>query len=244
MSQLLSGRPSRQTASAGVVFTLALVLGLSSSAGALSTAAQTSGDVSTPVSADLQTDPTSAVSTNEQFNDEGSPGGRNQVIVHNQSDDKLLMRGRVDLQHVPGRYVAPVNYAEAEGSCMNCQTLAIALQIDLISTTATTIAPENVAVALNLHCTGCFTSARALQYVIQVDDPTEVPDRARDLVQTMNRELSVVQHSPQMTVAEAQSRIDAVVAQFRDLAANLREERRDTHDVDSPDELVPWVNPA
>jgi putative peptide zinc metalloprotease protein len=194
------------------------------------------------VGADLETDDASDVSSHEQFHDDSSQGGRNEVIVHNQSDGKLLMRGRVDLEHLPGRSVAPENYAEAVGSCVRCQTLAVALQIDLISRNATTIAPQNAAVALNLHCTGCFTSARALQYVIQVDDPTEVPERATELVQTMNRELRSVQHSRHITVTEAQSKIDAVVAQFRDLAVNLREERRDTEDESNG--LVPWVSPA
>ena len=170
-----------------LVFALVLLLSLSSSAFALPMAAQGTGDPHMAAGADLETDDASDVSSHEQFHDDSSQGGRNEVIVHNQSDGKLLMRGRVDLEHLPGRSVAPENYAEAVGSCVRCQTLAVALQIDLISRNATTIAPQNAAVALNLHCTGCFTSARALQYVIQVDDPTEVPERARDLVQTLMR---------------------------------------------------------
>jgi hypothetical protein len=216
---------------------------LSSSAFAPPTAAQSTGDANMAAGADLETDDASDVSSHEQYHDDSSQGGRNEVIVHNQSDGKLLMRGRVDLEHLPGRNAAPENYAEAVGSCMHCQTLAVALQIDLISRNATTIAPQNAAVALNLHCTGCFTSARAIQYVIQVDDPTEAPERATELVQTMNRELRSVQHRRHITVTEAQSRIDTVVAQFRDLAGNLREERRDTQDEDSSNGLVPFVSP-
>jgi hypothetical protein len=231
----------RSTTKLGVL-TLGLLFGLSSSAFAPPIAAQSTGDVNMAQTGDLETDDNSNVSSHEQFHDDSSQGGRNEVIVHNQSDGKMLMRGRVDLEHLPAKSVAPENYAEAVGSCMRCQTLAVALQIDLISRNATTIAPLNAAVALNLHCTGCFTSARAIQYVIQVDDPTEVPERASELVQTMNRELRSVQHSRHITVTEAQSKIDAVVAQFRDLAVNLREERRDTEDESNG--LVPWVSPA
>ncbi len=228
-------RPSRR----GVVLVLSLAVALSWLWPGLPARAQGSGEDSATGSTDLPADQGWEVISTERFYSPGSYGGHNQVIAHNHADGQMLMRGRVDLQHLPGPSAAPVNYAEAIGACVGCQTLAVALQIDLISLDATTVAPTNTAVALNYGCSGCFTSARALQYVVQVEDPNHVPQRASDLVRAMNAELRAVEHSPNMTVSEAQARIDSVVAEFSDLAAYLREQRQEAQGTDSPGAVAP-----
>ena len=93
--------------------------------------------------------------------------------MRHKNDGKFRPKGRIQVNHIPGDNAQPVNDAEAYSSCTNCETFAIALQVDLISRTATTIAPQNIAVAVNYQCSHCSTSARAIQYVIRVDDPTQ-----------------------------------------------------------------------
>ncbi len=171
-----------------------------------------------------------AIQTTEQT---AQGGGANIVQVDNRLDNRLRLRGRVDLDHVHGPNAAPTNKAEAFASCTDCQTFAVALQIALIPADATTVAPENAAVAVNYRCTRCFTSARALQYVITVDDPDIVPDRVTELVHAMTTELRVIEDSGPMNPGEANARIDAVVAEFQDLAAALRDQRQDTDQPDS-----------
>ena len=53
---------------------------------------------------------------------------------------------------------------------------------------ATVVAPVNRAVAVNENCTRCVTIARALQYVIPVDDCREVPREINELVRRVDLE--------------------------------------------------------
>ena len=178
-----------------------------------------------PAPASVAPDEDKDVERGEEASDEGSS---NIVHVENRVDNRFRLRGRVDVAHVEGLTASPVNHAEAFASCTDCQTFAVALQIALIRKDATTITPENVALAVNFRCLRCFTSARAMQYVFQVDDPDEVPERVSDMVETMNAELRGIQLTRGISIAEANARIDAVVAQFNDLAASLNEQRQDT----------------
>src|SRR5438067_6493013 len=91
-------------------------------------------------------------------------GGANIVVVTNRSDSAMRVRGNVDVNHIPGSTASPLNYAGAVASCTDCQTYAIALQIDLISKDATVIEPKNQAIALNVQCTRCRTVAQAIQF--------------------------------------------------------------------------------
>jgi hypothetical protein len=81
--------------------------------------------------------------------------------------------------------------------------------------------------------------ARAIQYVRQVDDPTRVPDEVRQLIGEMDHALNEIQSGHDVTVTEAERRIDAVVAAFQhlagqQLAGGLRDQRQEAHDDDGP----------
>jgi putative peptide zinc metalloprotease protein len=160
-------------------------------------------------------------------------GAHNIVYLENRVDNRLLMRGRVDLTHVDGLNASPVNSAQALASCTGCSTFAVAFQVAFIRRDATTVAPENVAVALNVHCTGCTTSARAVQYVFQVDNPQMIPERDEALLQRIDQELQAIRQTPGITPQDANTRIDAVTTEFQDLAPSLNDQRQDTTAEDS-----------
>lgn len=163
----------------------------------------------------------------------GNSSPRNEVRVENRTDRRLMVRGNVQLNQIPGDVAEPVNLAYATSSCTDCQTIAVALQINLIGKTATRIAPQNVAVALNVECTRCVTVARAIQYTYQVDDPKEEPEDVKDLIREMDRTLNeLAAGDKQLTLAEAETRINAVIGQFRLLAASL-DDRRNEDDRDT-----------
>jgi hypothetical protein len=67
--------------------------------------------------------------------------------------------------------------------------------------------------------------AHAIQYVFQVDDPTYVPPDVAALARDLDQELTALQTTQGITVAEAEARIEAVVARFGELAWGLREAR-------------------
>ena len=170
----------------------------------------------------------------------GGGGANNMVIVHNPTGGDLQVRGSVQINHVLGPTVGNVNCAAALSGapgapspnvttlmCVGCQTVAVALQIDLISRSATRITPLNVAKAQNVLCDMCATVAIAMQYVIQVDDPAQVPPDAAALVGSMDDQLRELQTSRTLTPDEAAARIIAVRDQFQTLATSLTFQRSD-----------------
>lgn len=160
---------------------------------------------------------------------EDTTGNRDNTIeAINRTDGRLLIRGGVQINTISGPDVEPVNFAYAYSSCTDCQTFAVALQVNLIGRDSRNIVPQNVAIALNESCTRCRTVAKALQYVYTVDDPTQVPDEVFELVEeSAEREI---------TVAEAEARINAVVEWFYDLAAHLNEQREEDDRDDGGDD--------
>ena len=116
-----------------------------------------------------------------------------------------LPPGRVEAQstptfqhdRIPDSAAGRLNLAWAESSCTEPQRTAEAVQVDRISRSASSTAPENGAVAVSVTCRRCVTVAQALQYVLQGDDPDAVPRRAEaviarfsDLAQTLNDQRS------------------------------------------------------
>ena len=170
----------------------------------------------------------------------GEAGAKNIVQVSNNQDRTLRAAGRVQLNQVPAPKVGPVNIADATSSCVDCQTLAVALQINLIGRPAV-FTPQNAAVAVNGGCLRCHTVAVAYQYNIRVDDPGQVPPEVMQLVAQMKQELAALgQHS---TLAEAEASADAVIAQYQDLAGSLIKARQEATAA-SPASPPPAASPA
>jgi hypothetical protein len=168
----------------------------------------------------------------------GKGSGKNIVQLVNKENGQMLIRGSTQLNKIWGPNVTPLNLATSQGSCTDCQTYAVALQINLISRKATNIAPENAAIAVNIGCTRCQTYAQALQYTFQVDDPSEVPPRINGLLKRMEREINSLKTKKGVTFAEARTRIADVIAEFKDLAASLNKQERESRE-DDDDNATP-----
>ncbi len=185
------------------------------------------------------------LSDGDYTENQGGAGGKNVVKVINQQDNGLKVDGSIQVNHIPGDNVAPVNYAYAYSSCADCQTFAVALQINLISKTATSIRPQNTAIALNYQCTRCDTVAQALQYTYQVDDPNKLPNNVASLVKDMNDQLKDLRQEHKLTAAQAESRITAVIAQFKGLAQNLNTQHKEDKATTNPNaKPVPSPSPT
>lgn len=187
------------------------------------------------------------LSDGDYSENQGGTGGKNVVKVINQQDNELKVNGSIQVNHIPGDNVAPFNYAYAYSSCTDCQTFAVALQINLISKTATSIRPQNTAIALNYQCIRCDTVAQALQYTYQVDDPDKLPNNVASLVKDMNDQLKDLRQEHNLTAAEAESRIAAVIAQFNGLAQSLNNQRKEDKTTTNPGAKpvpTPWPTPT
>ena len=156
------------------------------------------------------------------------PGGpRNEVRVENTEDDRFKARASIRLHRVMDDDVNPVNIAFAQGRCTNCQTIAIAVQVVFYRRGAPIVRPENVALAANVGCRRCVTAARAIQYVIPVDDPKgDIPKDVDRLVKDMDKELrflASIKTVDQLTSEEALARIQRVLDQYAQLSQYLRD---------------------
>lgn len=166
--------------------------------------------------------------------DDDEDRGVNHVEVINKKDGKLRLKASLQLNRITGSRVEPSNLAVAYASCTDCQTIAIALQINLVNRNPSYIAPENYAVAVNYECTNCYTVARAIQYTIGVDDPNHVPEDVEDLLEELDEELRSIQKEKGLSIEEIDQRINAVIEQFRALAESLRESRDESLDDTTP----------
>lgn len=161
-------------------------------------------------------------------------GGRNIVQYQNRQDGRLGVRGNIQLNRAPGPNVQPVNAAISIGMCTDCQTFTVALQINLISRTSNIASPQNTAVAANVGCVRCVTVARAIQYTISVDDPTQIPTDVQALVRDMDAELRAIANERSLGARDANARINAVIARFNALAQHLRDEADEETAQDTP----------
>ncbi len=94
----------------------------------------------------------------------------NEAIVVNEEDGASLFEFAFDIVRVTDGIVDQTNLALAYSSCEACTTVAVAIQIVLVMGDVTTVAPENVAIAINDECSLCETFAVAYQFVVGVEE--------------------------------------------------------------------------
>jgi hypothetical protein len=156
------------------------------------------------------------------------------VRLRNKQDGRMRIRGNVELNRIHGPKVTPKNGAVSWASCTDCQTVTVALQLNLYKPTATWVAPVNEAVAFNYECTRCATVAVAIQYALPVEDPSATPWDVDQLIREMDRELRDIHSDHRITVAEAETRLNTVIARFTSLANNLDQRRAEATEQTSP----------
>jgi hypothetical protein len=168
---------------------------------------------------------------------DGGGGPRNVVQAINNKDNRFEARGHVEVNRIRRERVDPVNIANARSSCTDCQSIAVAIQINVYRRGASTVAPQNAAFALNENCTRCVTVARAIQYVIPVDDPRELPRRADELARAMNREMHYfesIHDIDKLDPKKAEQRLQNLQNEFSDLLQYVQEARDEKVEENSP----------
>ena len=157
----------------------------------------------------------------------GGGGGKNIVVAVNQRSGRLAVRANLQVNRIPGPNVQPANIAIGTTSCTDCQTLVVALQLNIAGQDASVIIPQNAAVATNAGCLRCYTVVRAVQYFFTVPDPLAgAPPVTDPLLRELDRTLTDIQSDQTLTVDEAEARLDAVIASFNEIAptyANARD---------------------
>ncbi len=88
----------------------------------------------------------------------------NTTVATNTTDGKSVFKLSFKVKEVTGD-VDATNTALAYSSCTDCRTVAIAIQVVLVSGDVGDVTAVNDAEAINIGCTECETLARAIQFV-------------------------------------------------------------------------------
>ncbi|MGH2756345.1 MAG: hypothetical protein ACRDI3_00990 [Actinomycetota bacterium] len=112
-------------------------------------------------------------------------GPDNVAVAINERDGSSVFRLSFTVLRISGNEITPMNVALAVGRCSDCLTVAIALQVVVVLGDAETIAPVNVAAAINENCLRCLTAAAAYQLVATSPESfkftNETKEELRDL---------------------------------------------------------------
>lgn len=116
--------------------------------------------------------------------------------------------------------VYATNLALAYASCETCQTIAISIQVVLVSGTAEVVAPVNAAIAINESCTDCQTLASAYQYVFALGTPIRLTGDGWQEVALIRQQLNGLRNE-ELPIDQVQTVVDELMD---DLRAVLAEE--------------------
>lgn len=89
--------------------------------------------------------------------------------------------------------VRHLNSAVARASCMRCGATAIAFQIVIAVGSPATVAPQNMAEAVNVECTECISAAEARQFVRVVPDPVQFTGTGRAVLTDVRDDLAALE---------------------------------------------------
>jgi putative peptide zinc metalloprotease protein len=145
---------------------------------------------------------------------EGGSGGKNVVLVINQTDGRLASRAGLVLGRASGPTAIPENLASATASCTDCRTVAVALQTVVLISDPDIASPRNAAVAVNAGCTRCQTFAYAWQYVVSTGGPVRFTPEGQQAIADLRAEASALAASD-LPFPELVDELDEVATEFR-----------------------------
>jgi putative peptide zinc metalloprotease protein len=141
-------------------------------------------------------------------------------VAVNTKDGSSIFRLAFAIKRAGGDVVDNVNAAVAFSSCTDCQTVAISIQVVLITGDAETVTPQNIAIAINENCTLCDTLASAYQFVLTTDGQVHFSAEGNREIAEIRRELQELRKSD-LSGPEIQERLTGLMQR---LAVVLRNE--------------------
>jgi putative peptide zinc metalloprotease protein len=140
-------------------------------------------------------------------------GGDNTAVAINTRDGASVFKLAFSIKHVMSDVVDSTNAAVAFSSCTDCQSVAIAIEIVLIESDASTITPTNLAFAYNLACTLCVSVAEAYQFVLTTGGNVHFTAEGNQQLAEIRRQLEQLRNAD-LTIAELQAKLDAIAKQL------------------------------
>lgn len=145
----------------------------------------------------------------------------NTAIAVNTKDGAAIFKFAFSVSRVAGDVVDNGNAAVAFASCESCQTVAIAIQVVLVTGDPEVVTPTNLALAFNVECTLCETLASAYQFVFGTGGPVHFTAEGNQELAAIRRAFHELRKdAPNLTIAEIQARVAALVDRLRVVLAN------------------------
>lgn len=169
------------------------------------------GDV--PILSSGASDPSSTTSTPSTT--PGSPGAStdNVAAAVNTTDGKTVYAISLKIVQTDADRIDATNAAVAVASCVDCQTVAIALEGVLVIGDPSTFDPTNLALAINSGCTNCQTLASAYQHIVQNDTRVRISGAGRREIAAIRAELQSLRTSG-LDIITVQARVEDAAARF------------------------------
>jgi putative peptide zinc metalloprotease protein len=152
----------------------------------------------------------------------------NTAVAINTTDDSSLFELAFSIKEVGGEVVDQTNAAVAYSSCQECQTVAIAIQVLIVTAESPgVVMPTNLAVAVNENCDTCTTMALAYQFVVG-GQGLELTRKGRHELDRIRRELQKLGKRG-LTAEEIRYRTAALVERLKRVLATELVPRRSHH---------------
>jgi putative peptide zinc metalloprotease protein len=145
--------------------------------------------------------------------------GDTTAVAINTKDGFDVFKLAFQIRRATGDVVDNGNAAVAYASCTSCQTVAIAIQVVLISGDASTVAPENLALAYNEDCSLCQTLASAYQFVLTAEGNVHFTAEGNQRLADIRKALLDLKKSD-LTIDEIQTKLDALMDELADVLTN------------------------
>jgi hypothetical protein len=144
-----------------------------------------------------------------------SSGNDNTAVATNTKDDSFVFKFAFKVSKAAGDTVDPTNAAAAVSSCNSCETVAVAIQVVLVSGDPSSFTPTNVAIAYNQDCYECATLADAFQFVFGTGSvPVHLTKEGKDQLKEIKRQFKELQKTGgSLPPAELQARVDELAQQ-------------------------------
>lgn len=136
------------------------------------------------------------------------------AVAVNTKDGSTLFRFAFSVRQIMGGVVDQTNAAVAYASCNECTTVAISVQILLVSGTPDEVTPTNLAVALNESCTECQTLASAYQFVFGTGEELRFTSEGRKQIADIRKRFKDLRKSG-LTTDEIKAQADALAQELR-----------------------------
>jgi putative peptide zinc metalloprotease protein len=137
----------------------------------------------------------------------------NAAVAVVKQDGQYRFRMSMQIGYFSGDTLDNQNVAYAYASCSSCRADAIAVQVVLVRSTPSTVAPKNLAYAINDQCSSCQTLGSAYQFVVSAQD-ARLSDQGREQIDRIREQLESLRDDG-LSVADEQARIDDLMAQLK-----------------------------